>query len=179
MGLALHQYTSDYNSFYPPLRYAALNPNNSAQPIEEVKWSDLLQPYLKSRQVFDCLSHTERYPAQTSSAQDYVYLGEYTGDYFYNWSSIRNGGKWNDDKSEARIADPERVAIVGDAGWMDSERGLHYMQTAQSNGRGGWHYQISVHDGGANFVFADGHVKWITPLQQLKDYYYPGGIVDP
>lgn len=65
IGLGVIQYTGDYDSNYPPAYYYK---NNSSSAAGYVQWSGLVQPYVKSEQLFVCPSqpgggHTPTFPA--------------------------------------------------------------------------------------------------------------------
>ena len=147
IGLALQQYTGDYNGFYP------LTPSDwTGKP----KWSDRIHPYLKSSQVFDCPSYSEHYPDPTPANCPVDY--PYSGDYRYNVWGIHNLDKpVTEAQSETLVRDPEHTSLVGDAGWfiMDLKSdsvALHYMQQVDRNPSESPFYFYSVHSGGANFV---------------------------
>jgi prepilin-type N-terminal cleavage/methylation domain-containing protein/prepilin-type processing-associated H-X9-DG protein len=61
MGLAVLQYAQDYDERYPSATmgygYAGCSSNGSDNP-RCVKWMDLVQPYAKSTQIFNCPSDT-------------------------------------------------------------------------------------------------------------------------
>jgi prepilin-type N-terminal cleavage/methylation domain-containing protein/prepilin-type processing-associated H-X9-DG protein len=141
IALGVKQYTQDYDEKLP-LEYAELTGNgvfNGATADEG--WTDLLQPYLKSIQIFQCPSETQAPGADDGAA--------YT-DYWYN-QNLSN-------KSEAAIEYSSLCILNGDGigangsyvlSGGNAADGLAVLEGAQR------------HLDGANYSFVDGHVKWL------------------
>ena len=174
IGLALQQYTSDNNGIYPAL--TGVDHFTPQGDGVELKWSDMIQLYLKSTSVFDCATHTERYPAGCEPPYAGPMFEEITGDYLYDWYRIPNAqGKTSDEiKREMLVQLPAQTALVHDAGWIGEEKSLHYLQaTEKEDALGGHICYHSAHNGGANFLFADGHVQWLSVAQQANHSPFP------
>lgn len=129
IGLGFMQYTRDYDEKWPPARATAV-----------AGWANVLQPYLKSIQLFQCPS-----VASTTTL--------FTSDYFYNRRLAR--------RSYGMVSNPARIILVGDgqgsASTWNSWTGLPADATTNRNSPGQRHLE------GANYCFMDGHVKWIKP----------------
>lgn len=109
--LGIVQYTQDYDELMPPAR----------------RWTDVIQPYVKSRQIFDC-------PAMPSNR---------TGGYAYN--------QYLSQVSQEHIEESSLTVDVYETSNVSSPNVF-----GPGTGRA---YR---HSGGANFAFADGHIKWFA-----------------
>jgi prepilin-type processing-associated H-X9-DG protein len=102
--------------------------------------------------------------------------------------------------TDAQMLDPARVGLILDSGnTFDGFAvgvNIHNDGCASedewffgSSGVGdanGFNYAVPVHDGGTNFLFADGHAEWETPTATpdtpnasvtYTPYYYPNVLV--
>ncbi|RYX82982.1 DUF1559 domain-containing protein [bacterium] len=128
IGLGFMQYVQDYEEKFPAVQLSATN-----------GWADMLQPYVKSRVMFQC-------PTAPNNA-------ELSSDYFYN----RRVGRVSVEKFES-------VALTILTGEGDDDAttwaSLSQLPTAwiKDESSPAWR-----HLGGANYGFADGHVKWLKP----------------
>jgi len=154
LAMALMMYTQDWDETYPPNRLGAGRPCWSPAPTYN-SWRTLVQPYVKNWQVFDCPS----FPDWTCSEE---YNNHYPGapqyiDYQYNGSQFclsPNHHAW-------RMSDfpsPADLILVQEGG----------LQCAPDTGTWcNWVFrtETAIHSGGKNYIFADGHVKWMKPQQ--------------
>ncbi len=169
MGLGVLQYTQDYDEMMPPSR------NASASSI--TPWQHLIQPYVKSKQLFLCPSSTSTLfmisaPAGANIPRSYYANGWATG----TASDVRNilvgsAGPANaTTPMQANIATglatleaPAQLILVGEAKDRDTPE-FWFTAVSDANLIDGRHLQTS------NWLFADGHVKamrataTITPL---------------
>jgi prepilin-type processing-associated H-X9-DG protein len=131
--LGLKQYQQDYDELYPP---ALTNPANGVMVV--------IQPYIKSIQLFQC------------STEFYLYNeGKFdSGDFSDYWFNARLYGV-----SEASMSYISNTLAWGDgntgAGEANSAYSLRSLPTPFA--------PAQRHLGGANYVYADGHVKWLLP----------------
>ena len=158
IGLGFMQYARDYDETFP-LAYADSDGSGSYSSAFDAGWADNLQPYLKSTRLFQCPSETSAY-APPLRATDYWYSAPA--------SQI---------ESMAVIAEVSRTVLCGDgvampAAFVATHGALAYEGDApslkynrdiwdiseQTGGQGG-----RRHLGGSNFLFCDGHVKWLRP----------------
>lgn len=158
IGLAMLQYTQDYDEKFPQVVVEATAANVTAS--NPYGWADALQPYAKSVQLFQCPSETEG-PTNdpTSTAPGY-------SDYWYN--RMMSG------ESQAAIAAVSQTVMNGD-GNGNSSRYNNNGCTSSANALTssalctnnppilnlGSTNMLGRHLDGANYGFADGHVKWL------------------
>jgi prepilin-type N-terminal cleavage/methylation domain-containing protein/prepilin-type processing-associated H-X9-DG protein len=166
IALGFMQYTQDYDEKLP-LWFADLDgvtpsPNafNSTttlagQPGHDQGWAELLQPYLKSTQIFQCPSETSGPAASTSNA------GGYT-DYMYNGDISNYGSGTGQSLNMAAIDYPSNTVLNADATSNTSASifGNNYAWKATPAGTNDYYHR---HLDGANISFVDGHVKWFKP----------------
>ena len=148
MALAIIMYSSDNDETYP----FALTANNTT-------WRNAALPYIRNRQIFQCPSYR---PAGTmfdgSVIADNAQLGG------YGMNDVHNG----DSPSAAAEA-----AIVSTASTvLLTEIDGSYV-TAQTQAAGYTRADITGsaagvrHNGGCNYAFCDGHVKWLVPSKMV------------
>ena len=154
IGIALQLYLSDYNRLYPSL---------NAHP-QNCSWSYNMVPYTKSEAVFSCPEDTSKSfqtgcpPNKVEGHITYMFKGAYS----FNVPNVYLTAQLSD----VRIVAPTRLISV-----LDGD-GDH---TGAPPGQGAFSVEdlktMAValrHKGGANALFADGHVKWL-PTEQLSD----------
>lgn len=124
--LACQQYTQDYDRRFPGVSSGG-----------QQGWADLLQPYLKSWQVFQCPSG-EKPPTQQRS------------DYFFN-AGLRH----------IQTSRAASTTIAFGDGIDNAGTNAHLLELPFD-----WKTDETSpawrHLKGANYAFADGHVKWFT-----------------
>jgi prepilin-type N-terminal cleavage/methylation domain-containing protein/prepilin-type processing-associated H-X9-DG protein len=169
IGLGIMQYSQDYDEKYP------MHTGNNLNTSTGYMWYGAVQPYLKSAQIFQCPSETN--PPDTSTLNHDQY-----SDYFYN-SMLAN-------HSQAALEETARSIMMGDSGPSSSTNdpthssimdgcnnddrdtdgnGLSASAGCTSGGfalidnggRVGAYNPAQRHLEGANYGFADGHVKWL------------------
>ena len=168
IGLGILQYNQDFDETFP---LSVVTPVATPPPGALVGWADAIQPYIKNRQVFSC-------PGEPFPQTDIPYNAGYT-DYWMN----KNAG--DGQQTVPLCANPSLTILLGDGGSTGSAilanstaryrsngcngagdgtaAGMDRFQPvcpgsglARNLGGGGWR-----HSEGANYGFADGHVKWI------------------
>ena len=160
IGLGFMQYTQDYDE-YPMLK--SNGPSN---------WAGLIQPYIKSTQIFVCPSAKDGDGYNGRNTDGALFPANYALNVFYE-SSATLGWFANTNKpwtSLAGIEDPTQSVFSGDS------QGTHSAGQSYSNGSGSnaslnltadpqvfgnasQHVWVGRHLDTANFVFYDGHVK--------------------
>ena len=164
IGLAVMQYTQDYDERYMGSRFGT---NTTGDPYTYQLWATTIQPYLKSSQILVCPSNSK---------------GNLS--YGYNWN-IGDGGR-----SIASIDLVTQVPMfvevggVGDPNAMNNPPSPTYLFSANNriqprnsltNGtsnadRGSVPY-ADRHLEGMNYAFADGHVKWLkSPFTSTNEF---------
>ncbi len=147
IGLAFVQYVQDYDETYFPFSYSGNDPNAAGL---ETFWTDLLQPYTKSRGVFACPSNDESEPSFDSTGV--LPLGganpsqQYHVSYTLNEPVFNQDGQFTDqnDKTGAggrgntfavpssKLNAPAEIALVGEGRWAFS---FHSCQKDSTNGK--------------------------------------------
>ena len=162
IALGFAQYTQDYDEKLP-LWFANLDGSattdftatttNAGQPGYDQGWAELIQPYLKSTQIFQCPSESGGpAPAGSNSTgySDYMYNGDISS---YN-SGTTSG------LSLAAMNYPSNTVLNTDSmsNYSAQISGNDYAWAAP--------YAMAYytrHLDGANISFVDGHVKWLKP----------------
>ena len=168
IGLGMIQYIQDYDERYPRHTLSSSPPYSGANPFG---WADAMQPYIKSAQIFQCPSE------ETAGESDPN--GDFT-DYFYN--HLLRG------QSQALLNATSRTVVMGESNAKAARvtlNGCRSGPAAQSTdfslavpscgtssssgdltnsgtGSAADIADINRHLEGANYAFADGHVKWLV-----------------
>jgi prepilin-type N-terminal cleavage/methylation domain-containing protein/prepilin-type processing-associated H-X9-DG protein len=146
IGLGIKQYTQDYDEKFP-------NIDGNTGTLTNPGWAYAIQPYIKSEQLFQCPSETTSAPTGPTiiTAEDRA-MAAGSNDYFMNY----NLGS----QSEAILEYSSNTIMNGD-GQGTTNNANNNVTSAPSVGR-------SRHLEGANYSFADGHVKWYRPAAILS-----------
>lgn len=166
IALAVKQYQNDFDEYYPLIFGATAS--NTTSPYG---WTDVLQPYAKDAQVFQCPSDAS--PAGSSPSQS-----GYT-DYWFNANfteRLKLQGKTIYKSIEAHgVGYYPHVIMIGDGGDPNGNSGHNatYNQCGDGSSLNGPNQvcglaksltsnypAAQIHLDGANFAFPDGHVKW-------------------
>lgn len=160
IGLGIMQYVQDYDEHYPVRYY-----NNWPSGHEE-GWSYLLQPYLKSTQILQCPSEPTS-PGATFDSDGYT-------DYWYSDYIGRTGQvAGTAGVSAATFTAVSLTVMNGDGEKAVSNLGMHWDDWTNYVlvlGTAATRYTAARrHLDGANYAFADGHVKWLRPEKITND----------
>lgn len=163
LALGIYQYAQDSDETYP-LRNNDLDGNGSYTTGVDAGWAVMIEPYLKSRQIFQCPSEKRSQPTSPSAT--------FYTDYYINVQMVAQA--YNDPTNPRRMSSveyPVLTVLLGDSGGMN----------------GSWSNEISflpdvacgsadkayipkegamLHLDGSNFAFADGHVKWYKGVSE-------------
>jgi prepilin-type N-terminal cleavage/methylation domain-containing protein/prepilin-type processing-associated H-X9-DG protein len=187
LGIAYSMYVQDYDERLVPHQICTTTNNNSY-----IFWSALLLPFTKNEQVFTCPSE-KRYVGPSAFAVAKV--GASRLNYGYNYQgqpSVGSNGNplggegdgttWTDSPVQhiAAVQDVAGTIIIGDAVVWDSTApagggtyygdGFPYMVYRSANPASSPPTQAMYpdprHFDGGDFLFVDGHVKWLkTPIK--------------
>lgn len=146
IALATRQYMSDYNEFLPP---TPVSPSGGVGAI--------MQPYLRSTQVFQC-------PQELFRPQNADFASGNFSDYWFNARLYA--------KPEAAFSYIDKTVTWGDGNTGAGEANAAYsLRSVPPN----WAPSMRHWGGSANYAFADGHVKRLTP-RAISNSTAPNGL---
>lgn len=150
VGLGIMQYSQDYDEKYPT--------RERADGGDGAIFSQLVQPYVKSTQLFKC-------PSNTSNVAEITARGGFPAvalDYAYNYRFARGPGESgislagvNSTASKIIISERRSQWTNGGMAWPDW--GINWDNEGFAN-----------HLGTMNCLFGDGHVKAMRPTQTIQ-----------
>ena len=146
--LGMIQYAQDYGDKFPPVAFnpPPKNGRKDCMSGPAYGWADGLQPYLKSTCIFQCPAN-----AESPSSNMWPEHPGYT-DYWFNARLA---------STKSALAKTNTIALGDGDGKGNSRASRRDLPTNWSNGPdNAWYWN---HLGGANYAFADGHVKWLKP----------------
>jgi len=159
IGLGIFQYSQDYDEKFP-LWYAdndgsggqTMVGTGAGNPGVDAGWAELIQPYLKSTQIFQCPSENNGPPVAGSNNLNYT-------DYMSNLYDINASG------GMVGLNYPTQTVLLVD--WKSAQSGssamANYLWSGSITADNGQSDEFHRHLGGDNFLFSDGHVKWLKP----------------
>lgn len=151
LGLGFHQYTQDYEGRFPPAKIGGVRPvkpgtQRSLKPL--VGWMDALYPYTKSGTLNYCPASPKPLSGNANSPNATAYW--FNG----NLSAVPT----------KRLKNPATTLLCGDGNDGNEVADGTYNKTAlPASWRSDQTLPSYRHLGGANYAFADGHVKWLKP----------------
>lgn len=160
IGLGIMQYSQDYDEKFP-LWLADTN-GNAYRDGAEQGWAMLIQPYVKSTQIFQCPSDSTAAPANGADGGGF-------SDYMSNLYDI------NLFTGMVGLIAPTQTVLASDGYPFDSSSsfgGTSGWVPTPDNGQQDYYHR---HLGGDNFLFCDGHVKWLKPELVKARNTYPCG----
>ena len=169
IGLGFAQYTQDYDEKFPmALRGGGTETNRNDEGY--VGWVVMLQPYLKSAQIFQCPSETTAPVAIPTNGSSDVGLSDYwVNRKICGWAGVDNPS--GNGLNQSAINASALIVLMGDGVGTGADstlrgekvgRSTYFMSdpsiTSTTTGNDNW---LVRHLEGANYAFADGHVKWL------------------
>ena len=190
IALGFMMYTQDYDEHYPMAAYhgATVNNNPGQQQTDHsmpgyiygvynnsgatmtryITWMDLIYPYVKSTQIFECPSYQPNTAVTESTTHNpnKLHLPSYGyNQAISNWYTYHQyycgGPTCNADDvplSMAAVNRPAEVYLVVE--YIDPYSWLATPLRQGQLARGTTSNTVAPHLDGGNSVFADGHVKW-------------------
>ena len=149
IGLAVNMYIQDYDERTPPNTWQ----DGTWAFRQYLTAADRIYPYVKNSQIFACPTFGELGPCPTQVGSPFPYVNRCSYG-FNNW--VLSGRKLGE------IIEPANLFMVMDAKnwWNDTCQNAYRL--------------CHRHNEGANFCFADGHVKWLRSRTEKPDQWWPG-----
>lgn len=180
VSLGLLQYLQDYDEKFPfsgtgrPAGDPLLGkPQTPWGPYanNNIGWNEEIYPYVKSVQVFKCPDPDQGNDATDPTKDDSGWTG--ATNFAVNPQLMGYWGNTNGGQKNAVLSWPAVTILLSEDGQQSSDAALSDDQgewgwsgthgsrlIADSTGCGGCKPPLQRHKGGANYTFADGHVKW-------------------
>ena len=165
IGLGLMQYSQDYDEKQP------LGGSNTWNNTEQLTWRQLIQPYVKSTQLFVC-------PSNSATGSDPARLGtpEVRAHYGGNLRILKD----NEAYSLSSIQNVAQKIEVGEInpGYGDFSFGVASWVPGDNDQ---WKWKdmtFAGHLSTFNCLFADGHVKSMRPSQTMTPLNMHGSFKD-
>lgn len=166
LALGFKQYNNDFDERYPLVQVTANTGSTTYNP--PYGWADALQPYIRNTQVYQCPSDSAE---GSEISSDFGYT-----DYWYNANfMVFYKGQWTG-APESMLSSVAQTIIAGDGGNTDGKPTGDARYNICGDGTsltkfgqrctpapvGNATYPAAqLHLDGANFAYADGHVKWL------------------
>jgi prepilin-type N-terminal cleavage/methylation domain-containing protein/prepilin-type processing-associated H-X9-DG protein len=169
IGLALSQYTQDYDECLTPCRIPltsttgkTLNKdyvlNTCGSPV--AFWINLLEPYVKSSGIFVCPSGTVTLNCRIAIPRSYN-------------MNVTLVGCCPSAIKLASVTKPAETLVSADCGMHDVfGDGYNSYGFDDDTRMPGWHWIMNRHSDGANLLWVDGHVKWQRKNTVLASQLY-------
>lgn len=142
LGLAVMQYTQDYDEKLPP--------SYDGPSV----WITIIAPYVKSNQLFFCPSDSTATTTAAPSAGNVSYGWNYE---YLTRQACSPANYFCGGVALARIQTVSETVLLADSG----QNSLNYVISAAYDNPLGTNYGPSpIHLEGANVAFVDGHSKW-------------------
>jgi len=181
LGTSVMMYAQDYDEMYPQSYQDVTSGVGSVAQIP-LTWPNRLQPYIKNSQLYKCPSDSR--PPNVDFDGCRPILQSYCWNY---WMGI-DIPAWHDPSgyhtyfvltSLGQVQAPAQCAMLWDdsSDWLTAGWGGRF-DTLDSPD---WAYDLGPgtiqgrHNGGDNFMFADGHAKWLR-MQVASDVETSGGV---
>lgn len=162
IGLGFMMYSQDYDEHLPySFNYYIYTGSTSGTLVW---WEDTLQPYVKSYQLFICPSESTptsyNYARASFPAMGLTYPNPLLTSYAANESVVATTAGSTAPTALASLVNPATTIIMSDIIAPDMELKLAYCDDPTATG---WvtSFVAKRHLDGANFLWGDGHVKWL------------------
>ncbi|NLO04597.1 MAG: DUF1559 domain-containing protein [candidate division WS1 bacterium] len=145
IGLAEKMYEQDYDEVT-----GTYIQNASSSVATDYSWIDLLEPYMKNTQIFECPSNNETYRSGGVG---------HLGTYGANISEVGIGGLTGRGylfchRKVASFKYPAETGI-----FADTSGGIYWRYNSTTGALQAMNF---LHNQGANVAYMDGHAKWVS-----------------
>ena len=144
-AIASLQYTQDYDERLPP----SYNARTSTADL----WMNIIEPYVKNKQIFFCPSASGLNPSGSLTVSNVAYGWNYV---FLTREACSPAAYTCGGVPLARIAKPSETILLTDTVGPGHDTSNHYIAGSASTA-----LPPQSHFDGANVAFVDGHVKWM------------------
>lgn len=181
LGTSVMMYAQDYDERYPMSYQDCSSGVGSAFQIP-LTWPNRLQPYIKNTQLYKCPSDGREpnvdFPGDRPISQSYCWNLSFGGD-IPAWGASYTGIC----VSMGQVAAPSQCAMLWDdsSDWLTAGYGGRFNTLDSPDWARSFDGDVlqGRHNGGDNFMFADGHAKWLR-LRSVSGEVTMGGITtDP
>jgi len=162
IGLGVMQYTQDYDEKYPIVEfYPRSTPGKFA--TNYTLWAEVLDPYIKSTQIWYCPSNTDTNTPK--AVADVAYSGAKMS---YGAASDLGTGyafsmyPGNGPSNLAQFNNSAETIMIADRKSKPAGYG-YFVGPSTIGGSSTYGTESDIHLEGGNYAFADGHVKWLRP----------------
>lgn len=165
IGLGIMQYTQDYDEKYPKAQQYDLGGLNRGPD-----WRQMVQPYLKSTQVFQCPSNPDKDRVSAVAKGGFpainVSYAAPQGRWWWDYAGAMQL-PWGQPTSLASITIPDNMISVMETTYVGIEGASEGQFMVDRDGGEFDNAMFAGHLGRFNALFADGHVKATLPLQTI------------
>jgi prepilin-type N-terminal cleavage/methylation domain-containing protein/prepilin-type processing-associated H-X9-DG protein len=168
IGLGMMQYVQDYDETYPTSNLFTSGWANATL------WQDHINPYVKSVQVFVCPNDSNARWYGATKKNSYAMVAGGAVDF---WTSPYPDGT-HGAKGKKLATMTDAAGTLAFAEWHASGNNMEENNTGYSNtawapanqlqDSGGINLTTPAHMDGWNYVFADGHAKWMRPERTIS-----------
>ncbi|MGE5530826.1 MAG: prepilin-type N-terminal cleavage/methylation domain-containing protein [Bacteroidota bacterium] len=179
IGTSVLMYTQDYDEMYPISFQDVASGAGSAYQIP-MTWPNRLMPYIKNSQLYKCPSDgrplNQDFTGCRLIAQSYCWNFNFGGD-IPEWSMLCI-------LAMSAVAAPSQCAMLWDdsSDWLTAGYGGRFNTLDSPDWAQSFDGEVlqGRHNGGDNFMFADGHAKWYKLRATTSNVTTMGGLtVDP
>ena len=159
IGLAMMQYSQEYDE-----RMVLLNTTNPPVYNIYIGWQYLIDPYIKSKQVFKCPSNSSTSFSYRTLDGSYTDASDIPADYVLNGSGSSSQQAFKEDPvALASINAPSQVIAATE---YDQRPATQYWSIGVNltSGGGDGKKLFAGHLSTSNYLFLDGHVKSLKPF---------------
>jgi len=161
IGLGIMQYVQDYDEILPSESVTDSSPLPNGDATTYHLWQHMIQPYLKSYQIFNCPSNTETWDGHYT---DHLSYGmDYAPAYYTAATNAAGVGITEPCASNCGVdVGSKNIGLAGVedvAGTIYIVDSTHYLVTVGTNTNPPYPYARDRHLDTLNCLFFDGHVK--------------------